>query len=116
MQEKILMANTDLRYRGTEKEISQARQQLIKVDYEIRISFMDTPVNITDATQISRNLHQIICDTAIHADPLIGRRRQKVRTEKAFHRCLYAAVEETRQATGIALSHQYFYYLVPVAP
>ena len=57
MQEKILMTDADLRYRGTEKEISQARQQLIKVDYEVRISFMDTPMNITDATQISRNLH-----------------------------------------------------------
>ena len=77
---------------------------------------MDTPVNITDATHISRNLHQIICDTARHTNPLIGKRRQKVRTEKTFHRCLYITVKETRQATGVTLPHQYFYYLVTVAP
>ena len=97
MQEEVLMADADLRYGRTEKQVSQSRKQFIEVNDQLGTTFFYAMVYIVHALDVSRQFYCIICHTARKTDSLIGRCRQKIWTQEAFHRSLDAAVKETGQ-------------------
>lgn len=109
------MADADLRHIGTEKEISQPRQQLIKVNDQLRTGFFYALPDIAHALEVFRKLQQIIRHTPGEIRPLVGMRRQKVRTRKLPDGSMHGTDEESRQTPRLAFSDQHFNHLVPVA-
>ena len=115
MQKEVLVTDTDLRHGRTKRQISKSGQQFIKVNDQFRAGFLDAPMNVAHTLQIGRYFDKVVRHTARQAHPLIGRCRQKIRTEKALYRSLNTAIEEPGQMTGIAFTHQHFHDFMSVA-
>ncbi|CDB96929.1 uncharacterized protein BN659_02050 [Bacteroides sp. CAG:443] len=115
MQEQVLMSDAHQRRSRTEEEIRKPRQQLIKVDDDIRLTFLDTLSDKTHAFGIFRQLQQVIQQTVGNVGTFVRACRQKIRTGELFDGSLYVAGKEPRQPFRQTLSHQYLRYVIPVS-
>ena len=100
MQKKILVSNANHHRFRTAKQVSQPRQQLIKIDYHICTCFLYHPVNIVYTSRIFMQSQYIISYTFQQINLFILCRRQKVRTFKRIDRCIDFLHKEIRDTTS----------------
>ena len=114
MEEKILMPDTNLRRIRTEEEISQAAENFIKINHQIRMTVTDTMPDLMDTCDILWRLEDIIYGGTDMSDMAVVFRGEKIRAVESHDRSLGFLIEEGRDLTVLTLTDKHAHYLMTV--
>ena len=90
------MSDAYIRDGRTEKSVCKSRQKFVEVNDNLCTRLLDPLIYIAHATKVFRYLPQIIKNTFLQTRAFTICCRQKVRTNKTFHRRMNTPVEKSR--------------------
>ena len=112
VQEEVLMANAHLRNARFEKQVSEAREQFIEVDDQVRARFHDAAMEEEYAFGEIGQTEHVIGHAARQVVALIGGSGQEIGALKLLNGHAHALDEELGQLAGVAFAHQSFHDLM----
>ena len=105
MEEKVLMADANLRDSETEKGTGNATQHLVEIDDDVGSALLDILSYQMDTGKIARRKKHVVSQGAQQIELTVVLRRQEIRTVENLDRSTYLIHEELRNHPVLALAH-----------